>query len=120
MATIIGTKFTDLIFASNNGDTIDAGDGDDLIYGGTGNDWFIGGKGADLMFGGLGNDVVDYRTSDAGIVVNLSTHHGSGGFAEGDGFYGIETVIGSKFDDRLTGDDGDNLLNGFSGNDTLH
>jgi Ca2+-binding RTX toxin-like protein len=98
----------------------DAGDGNDIIYGGNGNDWFIGGKGGDFMFGGAGNDTVDYRTSDAGIVVDLYSHHGSGGFAEGDTFIGIETVIGSKFDDRLTGDDGDNLLNGFSGNDTLH
>ena len=53
------------------------------------------------------------------MVVNLATNTGSGGDAEGDTFFSIEDVFGSKQNDTLTGDDGPNQLAGGQGNDML-
>ena len=51
--------------------------------------------------------------------VNLLTGTGSGGTAEGDTLTDVENLIGSIFDDDLTGDDEDNLLHGGIGIDVL-
>ena len=89
------------------------------MIGGTGNDTLSGGAGADSLIGGAGLDTADYSTSAAGVIVNLATGIGTGGDAQGDALSEIETVIGSAFNDALTGDAGSNLLTGGLGNDTL-
>lgn len=80
-------------------------------------------------------DVAEYDWSTEGVIVDLSTGVGSGGFAEGDTLVDIEDtlvdieyVYGSYYDDILTGDEnvnrlvgdkGDDILNGGGGNDIL-
>jgi Ca2+-binding RTX toxin-like protein len=86
-----------------NPEAIASGEGKDTISGGTG-----------------GNDTVDYSNSDAAVTVDLSTNTVSGGYATGDTISGIENVFGSKFNDTLTGNSGDNKLYGFDGDDTIH
>ena len=63
-------------------DTLTGGAGDDYLYGGAGNDYLIGGEGddrlwgdagADVLHGGAGMDSLNYRSSDAGVTVNLTT-----------------------------------------------
>lgn len=119
----------DTIFGYGGDDTIEAGAGTNIIYGGEGDDVFIGGEGADSFQGNSGQDNLDYSNSDAAVTVDLSTSELSGGDAENDTILGgIDGVIGSDFDDVLTGYDqegtglGDvftNELYGGAGDDTI-
>jgi len=54
------------------------------------------------------------------VTINLLAGTGVGGEAQGDKLLGIEGVVGSQFDDTLTGDAAANTLSGHSGNDTLN
>lgn len=93
-----------------------------------GNDKLIGGAGADILDGGDGWDTAVYWDAASGVSVNLSDDSKNTGIAAGDRFVNIEAVIGSSYDDTITGDDGwnglyggegDDVLNGKDGNDNL-
>ncbi|MES2985202.1 MAG: hypothetical protein V4735_08460 [Pseudomonadota bacterium] len=105
--------------ASSYNDTLSGGNGDDTLDGGIGDDLLTGGAGADSINGGDGNDTVSYAASTAAVTVNLVTNAVSGGDATGDTVASIEHVIGSGFNDRLTGNALANRLDGGAGNDTL-
>jgi Ca2+-binding RTX toxin-like protein len=85
------------------------------------NDVFEGTAAANRFDGGLGSDTVAYEHSAAGVAVNLvsTAAQVSGGDAGGDVLLNIENVIGSAFDDVLTGNALANVLTGGAGNDTL-
>ena len=51
--------------------------------------------------------------------MDLADGAGSGGDADGDTLARVEDVVGSAHADRLTGDDGPNLLRAGDGNDVL-
>ena len=75
----------------------------------------------DQIDGGDGTDTVSYGASDAGVVVDLGkTTAQAGGHAAGDLLSNIENIIGSAYDDTLTGDTNNNKLSGREGNDTLN
>ncbi len=78
-----------------------------------------GGAGADLLVGGDGTDFASYAGSEAGVTVDLLRGTGLGGEAQGDRHDGIEAVLGSDQDDRLSGDNAANTLIGGKGEDTL-
>jgi glucose/arabinose dehydrogenase len=103
----------------DQGDTLSGLAGNDMLFGGSGNDTLAGGAGADMLFGGPGTDTANYSSSPAAVTVNLLTGLGSGSDAQGDILTGIENIIGSAFDDTLTGDSGPNVLAGGPGADTL-
>ena len=107
------------IRGSDHGDRLSGDDGFNHLVGGGGNDVLEGGAGADQLNGGAGVDAVSYQDSDAGITVNLAGGTGEGGHAEGDVMTGIENVIGSGYDDRITGDGTANQLEGGDGDDQL-
>ena len=67
------------------------------------------------MDGGTGFDIASYSDALQGVIVDLASGTGLGGDAEGDTLVKIEGVLGSSFDDILTGDAGDNLLIGGAG-----
>ena len=128
----IGNGGGDYFNGGNGDDTLDGGADGDILFGGAGNDLLIGGSGQDALHGGDGIDTATYATSGAGVRVNLGTGTGSRGDAEGpvqivgtgtvikgEYLFNIENLIGSRFDDKLTGDDGVNLLTGGQGDDTL-
>jgi VCBS repeat-containing protein len=92
----------------------------DRLTGDEGRNTIRGMGGADVMNGGDGIDTLDYRQSSGGVVVNLGTGAASGGDAEGDQFEGFENLIGSSFNDSLSGDAGDNVLKGGAGSDRLN
>ncbi len=100
-------------------DRLTGGNNSDSLYGNGGNDLLIGLAGGDLLDGGDGSDTVSYETSGA-VTVNLSSSEASGNHAGNDGLISIENVIGSANADTLTGDQGDNVLEGAAGNDTLN
>ena len=64
-------------------------------------------------------DVVDYRKSDAGVTVNLTTGTNTGGYAQGAILTGIEAIVGSPHADTLTGDKNNNYFYGGAGGDTF-
>lgn len=142
--SLSGDGGNDSLDGGAGNDTLNGGAGDDLLTGGTGtnqlfggdgNDTFVGGAGADAMSGGTGMDFVDYSASGAGVSVNLSTVTLSGGDAGNDSISGgIDGIIGSDWNDTLTGYDGqgadwtnvffggagDDLLDGRGGDDLLY
>ena len=120
MALIIGSKFKDILVGTSTDDTIFDMDGNDTIVAGDGNDVIFAGKGGDWISGGDGVDTLYYGTSDQAVNVNLATHVGHGGFAEGDVIFEIENLIGSSFGDTLTGDSNANTIDGGAGNDKIH
>jgi len=88
----------------------------------TGNDLsnsFEGGIGGDTLIGGIGSDTLSYASSRKGVTINLESGVAKGGDAKGDQFTSFENVIGSRFDDIITGDGDYNILDGGAGNDTL-
>lgn len=134
---VTGSAFNDVITGNLNVNVIDGGDGHDLLRGFAGNDTLIGGNGDDFLNGGVGDDLLNgglgwdratYATgATAGVTVDLNIvgiaqNTGSQGF---DTLNGIEHLSGTKFNDVLTGDGGDNWLwggsdgTGVTGNDII-
>jgi Ca2+-binding RTX toxin-like protein len=101
-----------------------------VFNGGDGNDTLISSLSKpDEFNGGTGTDTVSYATSNAAVIVNLASNQNFGGSAEGDKLSLVENVIGSGFDDDLTGNnvanvisggDGADFIDGGRGNDTLN
>jgi Ca2+-binding RTX toxin-like protein len=94
------------VILNEGGDTVDGGDGDDLID---------GGDGVDSLNGGLGIDILGNLDSTAGMTIDLSTQTDS----HGDTLAGFENVLGTVFDDTITGNDDTNELEGSIGADVL-
>ena len=96
----------------------------DNVVGGDRSDTIFGGQGADTIDGGFGVNQIDYSGSDEGITIQTGNGAfgpaGSGGFAEGDLLNDIQQIIGSAFDDSITGNIDSDRLDGGDGNDTLN
>lgn len=107
------------VIGSNQSDTLIGDDNLNTLQGLDGNDVIEGRGGADNLEGGLGQDTVSYQHSPSGVTVNLATGIGAGGDARGDVITGFENILGSAYNDTLTGDEGPNRLEGGGGNDTL-
>lgn len=128
-AYLRGTDFADVLTLATQSSllTVDAGLGDDVIVssgssvvvrGNDGNDRFVTGPAGDTFDGGAGNDTVDYSNAAGGVISSLVA--GAAGNTGGDSFNNVENLIGSRFDDRLTGDSGANTISGGGGGDTLN
>ena len=119
--TLTGDGSANTINGFNGNDTIDGGGGDDELIGGNGNDTFISGSGADDMNGGSGaGDTADYSGSGSGVDVGVDNAAVNiGGDAQGDSLLGIENLIGTNFDDTLTGNTTRNNIQGGTGDDTI-
>ena len=91
----------------------------DVINGLAGNDTLYGDAGADSLDGGDGIDTASYKTAAAAVTANLLTAVGTGD-ALGDTYVEYRGLVGSNFNDNLTGDTGANYLYGGTGNDTLN
>jgi Ca2+-binding RTX toxin-like protein len=100
---LIGSSADDRLSGNNDNNTIDGG----------------AGLGTDTLNGGLGIDTVSYGSSNAGVTVSLSIqglqNTGGAGF---DQLSGFENLKGSAFNDTLSGNSGDNVLDGQAGVDT--
>jgi Ca2+-binding RTX toxin-like protein len=122
---------------------IDGGPGDDEIIGGAGSDTLIGGPGNDVIQGvavaasctvtfdangnvsvvATGGDTVDYSGSTGPVTVDLDPGEKHPGVATGpegtDVLQNVEHVIGSPFNDTISGDNAGNALRGGGGDDTI-
>jgi Ca2+-binding RTX toxin-like protein len=140
-----GTAKADVIVALGGNDKVKALGGDDRICGGSGNDKLYGGPGYDLiqgeegndqlfsqggsddLSGGVGNDTLNgrgpgfvwayYWDAANGVIADLSTGQATG---EGtDKLIHIEGLVGSNYDDTLTGDEKQNQFVGLEGDDSI-
>ncbi len=124
--TLRGGNGNDNLYGEAGDDHLDGGAGNDNLYGGEGDDILEGRAGNDNLYGEVGSDTASYAYSAGGVTVNLGAPDaagyvaGTGGDAQGDRLKGIENLRGSAHNDTLTGDSGDNILEGGAGaEDTL-
>jgi Ca2+-binding RTX toxin-like protein len=117
---LIGSKFNDRLTGNGGPNRLTGGAGKDTLIGGDSSDTLDGGSGNDIMNGGADTDVASYASAGSGVTVSLAiaTAQNTGGGGV-DRLSGIEWLIGSKFNDRLTGNGSDNDLRGGAGKDTL-
>ncbi|MDX2215457.1 MAG: calcium-binding protein [Oculatellaceae cyanobacterium bins.114] len=116
---IEGSRFADTINGDGNNNTLEGLEGNDILRGGNGDDILLGGSGRDRLEGGNGQDWTSYLTSSGAVTVNLATGTAFGGDADGETLNSIESLQGSVFGDRLSGNASNNELDGFYGNDIL-
>ncbi|MFC1457602.1 calcium-binding protein [Microvirga arabica] len=101
-------------------------DVDDVIYGGNGNDTLQGGEGNDYLNGGAGDNFASYEGAAGAVRADLGNSANNTGEAQGDtygehaGSISIRGLIGSKFNDTLTGTSGSDTLEGGEGADILN
>jgi Ca2+-binding RTX toxin-like protein len=127
--TIFTGSGNDDITSGEGSDVLNGGAGEDALNGAGGSDTLIGGAGMDSLFGGAGDDSMNggadsdiafYADAGAGVTVNLAvTGAQNTGGAGVDRLVSIESVIGSDFDDVLSGGAGANTLFGGGGDDRL-
>jgi Ca2+-binding RTX toxin-like protein len=89
------------------------------VNGGPGNDTFIGGPRRDHFDGGADLDTIDYSTASRPVIVDLRYLAHADGRGSQDHLHNIENLIGSKFNDRLWGTDGDNNIHALEGDDKV-
>lgn len=136
--TLYGGTENDVLDGEAGNDTLRGEDGDDALTGGPGNDRLEGGNGADDLFGGTETDTLvggpgddrldggagtadtgDFQLAAAGVTVDLVAGTSTGVSEGADTVVGIERLLGSAFDDVLSGDAAINYLDGKAGNDSL-
>ena len=128
--TLSGGDDDDTLTGGMGDDTLRGGDGVDTLDGGDGDDILEGGAGLDDLDGGVGSDTLSYESEvgTLGVAVNLATSTSidydtstappTTGNTR-DTIRNFENVIGSRYDDKLTGDGQANRLEGGDGDDTL-
>jgi Ca2+-binding RTX toxin-like protein len=128
--TLLGTPGDDVLIAGQGDNHLYGGDGDDVLKAGAGNNELFGGNGNDLLFSGSGNDLLDggagvntvsyaNATSAVHVDLNIITAQHTGG-AGIDTLANVANLIGSNYDDTLTGGYDNNVFHGGLGNDFLN
>ncbi|WP_207268232.1 Ig-like domain-containing protein, partial [Pseudomonas sp. FW305-28] len=128
--TLTGTSGDDVLLAGNGDNLLNGGDGNDVLSAGSGNNTLNGGAGNDLLYsgtgndlldGGTGNDTVSYAHATSAVTVNLGLLAAQNTLGAGtDTLSHIENLVGSNFNDTLTGDGASNRLDGGLGHDVLN
>ncbi|MFL2687032.1 MAG: tandem-95 repeat protein, partial [Alphaproteobacteria bacterium] len=94
---------------------------DDVLIGSDGNNSFRIEGGSNTVDGGLGTDTINYLTREAGgVTVDLGAGTATNALGGIDTLTSIEQVLGSRFDDLITGDSNDNYLDAREGDDTVY
>ncbi|WP_343717702.1 calcium-binding protein [Inquilinus sp.] len=107
------------VSGSAHDDVLIGGSAEDYFLAGSGNDVLRGGVGGDQLYGGNGEDTADYSQAAAGVAASLYYGAGNGGEAQGDILREIEDLVGSAFNDTLSGDFNANVIEGGAGADVL-
>ena len=134
---VIGSNFNDTLIGSAAADNLEGRIGDDSLSGGDGADTLTGGTGNDTLNGGSQRIVTDtanlssefdfaiFSDATGGVTVTLGAD-GTAGTASGGGLgndvlIDIEYVIGSKFNDVISGTNRNvvEIFRGGQGDDTI-
>jgi Ca2+-binding RTX toxin-like protein len=110
---LTGNAGANVISGLAGNDRLDGGGGMDTLLGGDGDDILVGGATGSVLDGGAGFDLVSYETATAGMYIDLGERATSGHFVS------IEGVIGSSFDDIITGSSADETITSGGGNDVI-
>ncbi|ESQ74169.1 calcium-binding protein [Asticcacaulis sp. AC402] len=96
------------------------GSGNDSYAGSSSDDSIDGGAGNDTLNGQAGFDIVSYASAPGSVSVSLALQGAAQATGNGnDLLTNFEGILGSAFNDSLTGDNNANRLDGNTGNDTL-
>ncbi len=114
---VLGAAADETLNGTAGDETIKGLAGDDVLNGQGGDDVLNGGLGGDRLNGGEGVDTASYADATSGVSVNLLNGRGSFGEAVGDKLSSIEQVIGSAFDDVLSGSKSTHVVHGGDGAD---
>ncbi|MFM9842378.1 MAG: beta strand repeat-containing protein [Dongiaceae bacterium] len=124
--TLEGGGGRDLLTGGKGDDSLDGGDGKDTLSGGDGGDTLSGDAGADSMSGGAGDDA--YIVDDAGdkiadsggidSVLSLVSYVLGAGL-ENLSVFGDIGGTGNSLANKIAGGNGENLLLGLGGNDSI-
>ncbi|HEX4738402.1 MAG TPA: hypothetical protein VH331_12660, partial [Allosphingosinicella sp.] len=91
-----------------------------MLVGGDAAETFSSSAGNDTFDGGGGIDTLSYASAGAGVTVSLAvTAAQDTGGAGTDTISNFENLTGSAFADTLTGNDGDNVIDGAAGADHM-
>ena len=116
-----GGNGNDRLWGEGGNDILNGDDGDDFLFGDIGDDTCNGGagndeievtRGNDIVNGGTGIDLLTFFEKRAGITISLAITVAQD---SGDGIYtihNIENLTGGYSNDTLTGNDGDNVIQG--------
>jgi len=136
--SLSGGTGNDTILAGGGNNTIKAGDGADLITDSTGDNYIVGGDGDDtvnarasssidsnnIMDGGDGIDLIDYSNLGTTDFIDVNLLSGVPSIFSGsnikDVVVNFENVIGTAYNDIITGNYDANELIGGDGNDTIN
>ena len=113
MATITGTAGNDTLTGTDVADNITGLAGDDTLKGAGGNDTIDGGTDTN-------GDWVSYEGAPIGVTVNLTTGTATDGLGGTDVLLNIERVVGTAFNDSLTGNLRRNYFRPGAGDDTVN
>ena len=115
---IIGSKKSQKLKGTSSDDPIYAKGGNDIIKGGSGNDYLDGGSGNDYIDGGSGEDTAQfsYRNNKINLKTIKKQKTGDGI----DRLISVENVNGGSGNDKIIGNNVDNILSGQNGNDKLY
>jgi Ca2+-binding RTX toxin-like protein len=117
---LLGGSGDDSLHGGDGNDVLSGGDGDNILYGDNGNDLLFSGCGNDVLDGGAGNNTVSYELASSGVTVStLQTDPQETGGAGVDTLIDIQNLMGSNFNDHLTGDNEANVISGGLGDDVL-
>lgn len=121
-----GNAGDDVLYGDAGENSLFGDAGKDKLFGGNGVNYLEGGAGKDFLSGKDGTDWAVYTNAKSqsdnvtGITASLSkAHDNKGDEAAGDTYADIENLMGSRFKDKLTGNDGRNILQGDAGADFL-
>ena len=118
---LVGNTLT----GGERGDVLGGRGGNDTLYGYGGKDTLIPGPGNDWASGDNGVDTISFKLSTGPVTVDMTTAPGA--FGQGTDYVYGENVIGSAYDDTITGNAEGygpnthhaNILWGLAGDDTL-
>jgi Ca2+-binding RTX toxin-like protein len=134
----MGTNHDDVLFGFDiTGSTLEPKTGGGLKFFGFGGDNLFGtGDGKNVVYGGDGNNTVTYQYGDMAIYADMTDkathptnskgygdyyeiHQGtSDSIVDYDTLYNVQNIVGSRFDDVLTGDQKDNTFYSTGGANT--
>ena len=115
----IGSNFNDVLSGDNGNNRLEGGLGNDTINGNGGNDTVVANlsDGDDTLTGGGGFDVLDFSAVQGVVQINQLGGVITGSAGNDTLLDVFEQIIGSNFNDALSGGNGGDVLDGNNGND---